>query len=59
MASTLDEALLPLVAVHCFWAPRCPTVVREFDAQAAHDAMEAHYAAEHEQDINRVLGWVR
>lgn len=54
-----NDALLPLVTVYCFWAPRCPTVVHELGAQTAHDAMEAHYADEHERDIDRVIGWVR
>lgn len=43
------------VAVMCFFWGDCKTVIRRAGAQAAHDAMEEHYATDHADDISRVL----
>lgn len=40
-----QEALIPLIAVHCFYA--CGHVVRAATPEAAHEAMEAHYRTRH------------
>lgn len=41
--------------VHCFWYPKCQTVVHDIDAQAAHDRMEEHYRLEHDIDIDAIV----
>lgn len=45
-------ALFELIAVRCFF---CPHAERALDPRAAHDQMEAHYAARHRADVGRVL----
>lgn len=44
------------VAAHCFWYPRCPEIIRDFDPVSAHDRMEAHYTEAHGRDIELVVG---
>lgn len=51
--------LLPLIVVHCFWAPRCSTTVSDVTPEGAHARMEEHYAAEHEHDLQRIVGGLR
>lgn len=45
------------VAVHCFFD--CPHVVRDSDPGAAHAAMEAHYQAEHFDDLTQAIAFMR
>lgn len=49
------SALFQLVTVHCFWSPRCTHVVSDVDSRAASAAMEAHYEAEHQRDIDKII----
>ncbi|MEQ9319005.1 MAG: hypothetical protein RIF41_07580 [Polyangiaceae bacterium] len=48
-----SATLFDVYAVHCFFG--CGHVVREHDSDAAHDAMEKHYAAEHRHEIDRIV----
>jgi hypothetical protein len=50
--------LFPLIVAHCFLL-RCPHTERGLDPVAVHDAMEAHYAARHQQVIDAATGPVR
>lgn len=38
-----DHLLSPLITARCFWWPHCKHAVTD-RPQAAHDAMERHYA---------------
>ena len=49
-----DHLLSPIITAHCFWSPRCKQTVSD-RPDAAHAAMEAHYAAAHGRDMDRVL----
>lgn len=49
--------LFPVYVVWCIF--RCPVPVRALDPQAAHDAMEDHYAAEHADDIAAMIRRLR
>jgi hypothetical protein len=53
----MAEALFEAYTVYCFF--HCGYVVRELTPFAAHDVMEAHYAAEHAAAIARILRQVR
>ena len=48
-----DHLLSPLVTAHCFWWPSCKHTVTD-RPQAAHDAMESHYA-----DTPKHQAWLR
>ena len=50
-----DHLLSPIITAHCFWSPRCKHTISD-RPDAAHAAMEAHYAAAHGRDIDRILG---
>lgn len=54
----MTAELFPLITVHCF-LPWCPHAERGLDPAAAHDAMEAHYAAAHQQVIDAISARVR
>ncbi len=41
-----DHLLSPIITAHRFWSPRCKHTVSD-RPDAAHAAMEAHYAAAH------------
>lgn len=49
-------ALIEELVVHCFWHPRCGTVIRDVDARTAHARMEQHYAEVHQDDIATIIG---
>lgn len=60
MADPTPEAtLLPLLTTRCFWWPRCAHVVTDVDPTASHDAMERHYGKAHQDDLRKIVGWVR
>ena len=46
------EALFELITVHCF---TCPHIELGVSPQAAHDQMEAHYAAGHAALIRAIV----
>lgn len=48
----MTDALFDVITVHCF---TCPHVERGVSPQAAHDQMEAHYAAEHGALIRSIV----
>ena len=50
-----DHLLSPIITAHCFWSPRCKHTISD-RPDAAHAAMEAHYAAAHGRDMDRALG---
>lgn len=47
----MTGGLFPVITVHCFFA-RCGHAERGLDPYVVHDAMEAHYAAQHQADIS-------
>lgn len=49
----VSAALFEVITVHCCW---CKHAVRDQDPMAAHDAMEAHYAANHRALIDYWTG---
>lgn len=53
-AAAGSQALVELVTAHCFWG-WCKNVETGLDALEVHAAMEAHYAAEHTDDLERPL----
>lgn len=53
-----DHLLSPIVTAHCFWWPRCRHTVED-RPEAAHEAMEQHYAEKHRADTERIVGWLR
>ena len=53
-----DHLLSPMITARCFWWPRCRHIVADTPV-AAHDAMEAHYARAHAEDVKRIVGWSR
>ncbi len=50
-----DDLLSPIVTARCFFWGTCKHTVTD-RPQAAHDAMEAHYAAAHSCDLDRIVG---
>lgn len=50
-----DHLLSPIIAVHCFWHPRCTLVIHD-RPEAAHAAMEGHYEEDHREAIDRITG---
>jgi hypothetical protein len=53
---TEAPTLLDPIVAHCFFGRRCSHTESAFDPTAVHDAMEAHYRAEHMSDIDSALG---
>ena len=50
-----DALDLGMVLVHCFWQACSHTVERATPGEA-HDAMEAHYADAHAEQIAAIVG---
>lgn len=50
-----DDLFSPQVTAHCFFRARCRYTVTD-RPNAAHDAMEQHYASKHRDQISVLVG---
>jgi hypothetical protein len=50
-----DPALIPVVRLYCFFMCGTVVAVSAFDSELGHQQMEAHYTAEHREEIDRIV----